>query len=151
MSLLMLLVAWVASGTFTYAQPAVPADTSGYVWDAACKDCHSEIYDAWAKTRHKTALMHLSAADQEKECVGCHLTGSLKPISENGKVLNAGVQCEACHGAGREHAETAKAGTPVKFAKKPAEAVCVQCHNDKSPRFRGFFFTAMKPLVHKAK
>jgi hypothetical protein len=178
MSLLMLLVAWVASGTLSFSQPAqtappaqpaapaqtapaVPAtppaetvqpaaaDTSGYVWDAACKDCHADIHAAWARTKHKTALNRLSAADQEKECAACHLTGSPKPIVLDGKVLNTGVQCESCHGPGRAHAESAKAGTPAKFAKKPGEALCGDCHNSKSPHFHGFFYSAMKPLVHK--
>ena len=149
MSLLLLLVAWVAGGTLLNAQPAVPADTSGYVWDAGCKDCHAEIYDTWAKTRHKSALTHLSAGDQANACAACHVTGSAMPLTVDGKILNAGVQCEACHGPGREHAESAKAGTPTKFAKKPGEALCLQCHNSKSPRFKGFFYAAMKPLVHK--
>jgi hypothetical protein len=149
MSLLMLLVAWVASGTLLFSQPAAPADTSGYVWDAACKDCHAEIHAAWARTKHKTALNRLSAADQEKDCAGCHLTGSLKPVVVETTIVNTGVQCESCHGPGRAHAESAKAGTPAKFAKKPAEPMCVECHNSKSPHFHGFFYSAMKPLVHK--
>jgi hypothetical protein len=174
MSLLMLLVAWVASGTLFFSQAAQPgapaqpapvtqpapatqpaataapaADTSGYVWDAACKDCHSDIHEAWARTKHKTALNRLSAADQETECAGCHLTGSTKAVLEDGKVVNSGVQCESCHGPGRAHAESAKAGTPQKFAKKPGEALCVDCHSSKSPHFHGFFYSAMKPLVHK--
>jgi hypothetical protein len=31
---------------------------------------------------------------------------------------------------------------------KPGEAVCVRCHNSKSPHFRGFFFNAMVGTVH---
>jgi hypothetical protein len=149
MSLLMLLVAWVASGTLLFSQPTAPADTSGYVWDAACKDCHTEIHDAWARTKHKIAFTRLSAADQTTDCAGCHVTGALKPVEVEGKVVNGGVQCEACHGPGKVHAESAKAGTPEKFAQKPAEPLCVQCHNSKSPQFHGFFYSAMKPLVHK--
>lgn len=149
MSLLMLLVAWVAGGTLLMSQPTPPPDTSGYVWDAACKDCHADIHAAWSKTKHKIAFTRLPLDSQKTECAGCHLTGSLTPIEVEGKVVNAGVQCEACHGPGKAHAETAKAGTPEKFAKKPAEPLCVQCHNNKSPQFHGFFYAAMKPLVHK--
>lgn len=151
MSLLLLLVAWVAGGTLLTSQPAVPTDTSGYVWDAACKDCHVEIYDSWAKTRHKTALTHLSAADQANGCAACHVTGSAMPVTVEGKLVNAGVQCEACHGPGREHVDSANTGTktPTKFTRTPNESLCVECHNAKSPRFKGFFYAAMKPLVHK--
>ncbi len=153
MSLLVLLILWVAGGTLSYSQPTVPADTSGYVWDVACKECHSEIYDAWAKTKHKTALNRLNTAEQDQPCAACHLTGSAKPVSLDGKIVNAGVQCEGCHGPGKEHVDTAKAGAavPAKFAKAPGETLCVQCHSDKSPHFHGFFFTAMKGFVHKTK
>ncbi len=153
MSLVMLLLVWVASGTFALSQEAAPADTSGYVWDTGCKDCHEEIYAAWAKTKHKTALNRLSHSEQEKECAGCHFTGVPAPVSVDGRTVNGGVQCESCHGPGRAHAESAKVpgGTPEKFAKKPGEATCTACHNSKSPHFHGFFYTAMKGFVHKAK
>lgn len=153
MSLLVLLMLWVAGGTLSYSQPAVPAETSDYVWDAACKECHSEIHDAWAKTKHKTALNRLSAAEQDQPCAACHLTGSAKPVMVEGKVANAGVQCESCHGAGKGHVDSAKAGStpPAKMGTKPVESVCVRCHNDKGPHFHGFFFAAMKGFVHKAK
>jgi hypothetical protein len=151
MSLLTLLLVWVAGGTLSYSQPAQPADTSAYVWDSACKDCHSEIYDAWAKTKHKSALNRLNAAERTQPCAACHLTGSATEIMADEKVVNSGVQCEACHGAGKEHVETAKAGTPAKFPKKPGETTCTACHNDKSPHYNGFFFAAMKGFVHKTK
>lgn len=153
MSLLLLLIVWVAGGTLSYSQPAAPADTSGYVWDAACKECHAEIHDAWAKTKHKTALNRLSAAEHEQPCAACHLTGSAKPVSLEGKIVNAGVQCESCHGPGKDHVDSAKGGAavPTKMGTKPGESLCVQCHSDKSPHFHGFFFSAMKGFVHKTK
>lgn len=171
MSLVMLLLTWVASGALWFAQaapapapapppapapaaataPAQAPDTSGYVWEATCKECHAEVHEAWARTKHKTALLRLSAADQEKECGACHLTGADKPVAVEGKTVNAGVQCESCHGAGREHVDSARAGSPKKFAKTPGESLCVECHNAKSPHFHGFFYAAMKPLVHKVK
>lgn len=173
MSLVMLLLTWVASGTLWFGQaaPAPPTaptpdptpasaaatapvqapDTSGYVWEGTCKECHAEIHEAWGKTKHKTALLRLSAADQEKECGACHLTGADKPVEVDGKTVNAGVQCEGCHGAGRDHVESARTGTPKKFAKTPGESLCVECHNAKSPHYHGFFYSAMKPLVHKVK
>jgi hypothetical protein len=151
MSLLVLLITWVAGGTLSYSQPATPADTTAYVWDEACKDCHSDIYEAWARTKHKTALNRLSTTEREQPCAACHLTGSATPIVADGKVLNTGVQCEGCHGPGKDHAESAKAGTPSKFAKTPGESTCVACHNEKSPHFNGFFFSAMKGFVHKTK
>lgn len=152
MSFLLLFAVWVAGGTIVKIQPAPPPDTSGYVWDAACKDCHAAIHAAWTHTKHATAINRLSAAEREKECAGCHLTGSLLIVADSaGKPLNAGVQCESCHGPGREHAESAAAGSPKPLARKPDQKVCEDCHNNRGPHFRGFFYAAMSPLVHRTK
>jgi hypothetical protein len=67
------------------------------------------------------------------------------------KIANTGVQCESCHGPGKEHVDTAKAGAPAKFAKQPTESTCLECHNEKSPHYHGFFFAAMKGFVHKTR
>ena len=127
------------------AQPAA----SGYSWADSCKSCHTEIYDAWAKTRHAKALELLSSADQEKDCIGCHVTGPKTKILDGKKVLNAGVQCESCHGGAAAHAADPTVRTGL--VKKPTESSCVECHSAKSPHFRGFYYGAMAPIVHKTK
>ena len=73
-----------AAKSEAYSQPATPADTTAYVWDEACKDCHSDIYEAWARTKHKTALNRLSTTEREQPCAACHLTGSATPIVSAG-------------------------------------------------------------------
>lgn len=148
MSLVMLLLLWVAGGT-AQNQPAPKPETptpSPYVWAKGCKDCHTEIYNAWEKTKHATALIRLSADDQQKDCAACHLTGGTKVLDDK---ANAGIQCEGCHGPGRAHAESAAAGKPSPITKKPDPKVCETCHNDKSPHFHGFYYDAMRGLVHK--
>jgi hypothetical protein len=129
------------------SQPPASGQAQGYSWADSCKSCHQDIYDSWAKTRHSTALDRLSSSEQEKECVGCHVTGSKTRVMDGRKVLNAGVQCESCHGAAAAHAAdpTVKTG----LVRKPPQSVCVECHSDKSPHFRGFFYSAMVPIVHK--
>jgi hypothetical protein len=125
----------------------------GYAWATGCKDCHQPIFDAWAKTKHARALSSLGSSDREagSTCVGCHVTGSKGPIEVDGTVVNANVQCESCHGAGQAHIDAAKAGnaTAAKLPKSPPERVCVACHNERSPHYRGFFYAALKGLVHK--
>jgi len=122
--------------------------TAGYAWADSCRSCHQEIYDAWAKTKHASALDRLSAADQEKDCVGCHVTGPKTRVTDRGKVINRGVQCESCHGAGAAHA----ADPAVKTAAKvPTEAQCVECHNEKSPKFKGFFYAGMAAFSHRVR
>jgi hypothetical protein len=131
------------------AQEATPtAQAPGYAWADSCKSCHQAIYDAWAKTKHAVALNRLSNAEQEKECVGCHVTGAKTKITDGGrKVLNAGVQCEACHSGGAAHARDPKAKTGL--VRVPPSSTCEQCHNDKGPHFKGFWYDAMKTFVHK--
>jgi hypothetical protein len=85
-------------------QAAPSAQASGYAWADACKSCHQQIYDAWVRTKHARALERLSSGEQEKDCVGCHVTGPHSRVLDGRKVLNAGVQCEECHGPAAAHA-----------------------------------------------
>jgi hypothetical protein len=130
----------------TLAQTAPPR-AEEYSWADSCRSCHEKIYDAWAKTKHASALDRLSTADQEKECIGCHVTGPKSPVIDGKKVLNRGVQCEACHGGAAAHAADPNVRTGL--TKIPTEALCQQCHSEKSPKFKGFFYSAMLGLCHK--
>lgn len=122
------------------AQPAAPP---GYVWAGACKDCHKEIYASWENTKHARAINRLNTEDQQKDCIGCHTTGTKALILENGKPVNAGVQCEACHGPGGAHV-----ADPTKLPDKVRESSCTACHSDKSPHYKGFMFKGMADLSH---
>lgn len=133
---------------------AVADETAGYAWAGACKECHAEVHAAWSHTKHSTALNRLRGDDRTgTACVGCHVTGPARLLSEGADVKNAGVQCEACHGPGRAHAEAARAGSPASavMVRKVPESTCVACHNEKSPHYRGFFYSALIGLVHKTK
>jgi hypothetical protein len=127
--------------------PQTPAPP-GYAWAESCRSCHEAIYAAWAKTKHARALDRLSGAEQEQPCVGCHLTGSKTRVLDNSKVLNRGVQCEACHGPGAAHASDPSSVT-TGLTRTPEAAVCEECHSAKSPHFRGFHYAGMAPLSHK--
>jgi len=134
------------------AAPA-PRQESPYVGADACKDCHAAIHESWAATAHARALLRLSATDQAGgQCIRCHVTGSPEQIAGEGASPSfPGVQCEACHGAGRAHAAAAAAGTPQasRLVKTPAEKACTRCHSEESPHYSPFFYAAMKGLVHR--
>ncbi len=121
-----------------------------YVWGAACKDCHAAQHTAWEKTKHSRAITRLSGGDREAGgmCIGCHVTPAGASLLE--KNVNADIQCEGCHGPGKAHIEAAAGGAakPGKIVRKPAESVCVQCHNTTSPHFKFFSYAAMVTLVH---
>jgi RecJ-like exonuclease len=130
--------------------PATPL-SEGYVWAEACKVCHGAVYQAWHDTKHARTITRLSAADKDTACVGCHVTGPKQVLTEGEVHLNANVQCESCHGPGKAHIEAATAGSarPGHVVASPGQPVCESCHNDQSPHYRGFFFSALKGLVHK--
>lgn len=141
------------AGVGAAQQPASPSPVEGYVWADACKACHAEQFAAWSKTKHARAIERLSREQRQSgsPCVGCHITGSKTPIEASGKVVNANVQCEACHGPGRDHVAAAAAGraADARMVASPPERTCTACHSQASPHYRGFFYTALKGLVHR--
>jgi hypothetical protein len=138
-----------------WGQEAPPAasQAEGYVWAGECKACHADIYDSWARTKHAKSWARFGAEERKpgSTCVGCHVTGPKEPIELGGEIVNANVQCEGCHGPGKAHVDAAKAGNAAaaKMVASPPQRLCETCHNDKSPHYRGFFFAALKGLVHK--
>jgi len=138
------------TGTRAQTPPAGQAQTAaqapGYAWADACKKCHEPIYEAWARTKHAKALERLSSGEQDGECIGCHVTGPKARVLDGRKVLNAGVQCESCHGGAAAHAADPTVRTGL--IRKPSAESCQECHSEKSPHFKGFFFGAMVGVVH---
>jgi len=150
----MLSLLLAATAALMLAAPAA-ADDSPYAGASACKSCHEETYAAWARTKHANAIMRLSPSDKSSgQCIRCHVTGSPEQIAaEKDMPSHPGVQCESCHGAGRAHVEAARAGdaSKARLVKAPDEKSCTVCHNDGSPHFKGFFYKAMAPMVHRVR
>jgi hypothetical protein len=132
------------------AKDTTEAVKHAYVGVAKCKMCHMPYFKAWGESVHAKAFDLLNAEKKEdtnSECLQCHTTGFGAGGYEKGKAKPdlKGVQCEACHGPGadylkmsvmKDHEKSVAAGlvSPVD------EAVCVECHNKKSPTFKGFDF-----------
>ena len=150
-ALLSIIVAVAAVAFTSGAAQSPPAPQAGaqadrYAWADACKSCHADIYDSWSKTKHSRTIDRLSSSEQQQDCVVCHTTGGMGKLEVDGKFVNKNVQCEACHGGAAAHAAdpTNKTG----LTKTPPARVCEACHNEKSPRFRGFVYQGMVKLVH---
>ena len=120
--------------TNTNDNDVTPGDsgvTGKYVGAATCEGCHPDTHESWAATLHAGAMETLEASDHASEsCIGCHSVG----YGEEGGYVDrattnslAGVQCENCHGPGRDHAEN-----PMDEASRPsvslASEVCGVCH-----------------------
>jgi hypothetical protein len=133
-------------------QAASPPTMADYVGADTCKDCHGEIFTAWSRTKHAQALSKLPAADRASgKCIGCHVTGPADAIlAEGAKPTHPNVQCEACHGPGRLHVAAAFAGDASNArTTKIDETSCTRCHNETSPHYKPFYYSAMVGLVHR--
>ena len=101
-----------------------------YVGAEKCKMCHKLQYDSWAQTKHAKATADAKAATDRKfepACLTCHATDKNEAM--------AGVQCEACHGAGSEYKTLSVMKDPAKAKAAglvmPTQATCNTCHDGK--------------------
>ncbi|MEK6759257.1 MAG: multiheme c-type cytochrome [Deltaproteobacteria bacterium] len=107
-----------------------------YIGAAGCVECHRPFMEGWNKTRHSNAFASLEKVGKSKdpECVKCHVTGYADEGGFYSAKLTPGlanVQCEACHGPGREHIiDFANPMRPIE------EPTCLRCHTkENSPGF----------------
>ena len=103
---------------------------SPYVTAEKCKDCHLDIYESWAKSRHAHAMSTLEKNHQEfdPECVSCHSTGVFARNGFTDRKTTpelSNVQCEACHGSGVNHI-----ASPSKGFGETGELLCRSCHTE---------------------
>lgn len=107
-----------------------------YATEQTCMTCHAQAHEVWSQSRHGHAYATLRKINKafDPECLQCHVTGFDVPggfISEVDTPELENVQCEVCHGAGREHAASPGPG----FGLEAREA-CKRCHvKNHSPKF----------------
>ena len=111
---------------------------NGYASATACQRCHEQEYLQWSATRHAFAYQTLLKKERyfDAGCISCHTTGfgyaTGFQIGEQDSTLE-GVQCETCHGPGKQHV-----GNPKKSNIRSGAdtSLCLQCHDTKhSPGF----------------
>ncbi len=115
-------------------------ETTPYVSEAICKNCHTAAHDIWSKSEHSHAVATLEAKGKafDPECLSCHTVG----FHQDGGFIDmelspelANVQCENCHSNTRSHSQNPINHKPSLTADSP-KAVCKQCHNhNHSPSF----------------
>jgi len=124
-------------------EPAQEDEAAGlpYITEKGCKKCHLDRHESWSKDKHSQSFEYLAEKHRTNEkCLLCHTTG----FGEEGfvsveKTPNlAAVQCEQCHGAGREHmllmrklksdkVPESEYPEEKKINKRPAG--CIKCHS----------------------
>ncbi len=83
-------------------------EAAGYVGESVCQACHEDIFNAVAKSPH-------------------HEIDTIKRLGFEEKT------CEACHGPGQKHAESADPNliiNPAKVAPAAADKMCLTCHRN---------------------
>ena len=88
------------------AEAAAPAGPATYVGSETCQTCHDDIFKAFEKNPHAVV-----AKDKRRGWEG--------------------KACEACHGPGSKHAESASAAdirNPARLAAGQTDEVCLACH-----------------------
>ena len=127
----------LAKGNGTSPVKVEPTVESDFITSVNCAPCHQAIFDVWSKSKHAHAIEVLVKEKKEFDtsCVVCHVTGSGKSggfIDLYRTAQLANVQCEVCHGSGREHRLNPAA---AKMAKAGVET-CLVCHTkSNSPEF----------------
>jgi hypothetical protein len=124
---------------------------NGYVSATACQRCHQQEYLQWSATRHAFAFETLVKKERyfDADCVSCHTTGlgylTGFQIGDPDSTLK-GVQCETCHGPGKQHV-----GNPKKSNIRSGAdtTLCLECHNTKhSPGFAEVVALHTKDVDH---
>ncbi len=134
-------------------------ETSGqepaYVGAAQCKFCHFKQHAIWEKSKHAKAFEDLKPKEQkDPRCLTCHATGYRSTQEVKPEIV--GVQCEACHGPGslfiKIHPKRDKKGAlKAGMIAKPESALCLSCHNEQSPYFKGFKYEEMWKKIEHSK
>ena len=124
---------------------------NGYASATACQKCHEQEYLQWSATRHAFAFETLLKKERyfDAGCVSCHTTGLSYStgfqIGDQDSTLK-GVQCETCHGPGKQHV-----GNPKKtnIRRGADTGLCLECHDTKhSPGFAEVVALHIKDVNH---
>ena len=157
------ILLFVALALVLFGLPFIAYSAEDYAGIKKCRMCHMKIFKSWEQTGHAKAFEALKPGEaveakqkagldvqkdytQDAACIDCHTTGpDNKP----------GIQCEACHGAGKGYSNSKimnrskwKADPEKQCAmaveaglvKSPDEKNCTACHNEKSPTYEPFDF-----------
>jgi hypothetical protein len=118
--------------------PGQESTADEFVGDRQCGSCHAKAHQVAQTSGHQHAFQTLLAkkSEYDPECLTCHTVGyglhsgfidaAKTPHLEN-------VQCESCHGRGKEHVKAKQAGARTPSTLKPVTpATCIRCHDQEN-------------------
>jgi hypothetical protein len=132
-----------------------------------CRTCHKKEgignqYAIWADSKHATAFETLGSEkarewaaeagvddpQTDEKCLECHVTAYGVPAERLSIKFDPklGVQCEACHGAGKDYRKKKimvdrELAISKGLISPPKEEGCKACHNDESPGWKADRYT----------
>ncbi len=138
-------------GIAVFIGSASMAQEFKYIGATKCKVCHNkpekgDQYKKWAEGPHANAMKSLKGDEaKDPKCLACHSTAAAIDAKLNAGIkVEEGVSCETCHGPGSAYKNaTIMKKRELSMEKGlilPEEKVCKQCHNEKSPHYKGFIF-----------
>jgi hypothetical protein len=144
--------------TFLLPGSAAAGEEHKFTGHKKCRTCHvkpaiGNQYDLWLESKHAKTFATLATEKAKKwateagvddpqtddRCVKCHATAHGIPDEMVSKKFDRteGVQCEACHGAGKDYRKKSimvdRDKSIAKGLVPQTEAVCTACHSDESP------------------
>ncbi len=131
-----------------------------YIGAAKCKMCHNKAttgaqYKLWAESKHAKAMESLVGDEKTNpQCTKCHSTAASVDEDLIATItVDEGVSCESCHGPGSAYKSNTIMKDRAKALEKgmimPDEAICLQCHNEESPNYKGFNYKEyVKQIAH---
>jgi hypothetical protein len=134
-----------------------------FVGDKACTPCHADSHKVAVGAKHDHAYQTLvtNKSEYDPECLKCHTVGyglnsGYVDIAKTPALAN--VQCENCHGRGKEHIRDMLAvlkqpslAAAKTAAKKPStlkpvtQASCISCHDEENSE--NFKFATFWPQI----
>ena len=154
-----------------FAGTALMAQNFKYIGASKCKMCHvkpatGEPYNVWLKGPHANAMKSLASDESKKiatemgiadpttdpACISCHSTvGNVDAKLVASAKMAEGVSCESCHGPGSMYkGASVMKNRELALTKGliiPDEALCLTCHNEKSPTYKGFNYAEMNAKI----
>lgn len=117
-----------------------------FVGSEACISCHKDAHKTWGASGHSRAYETLVKVKSEydPECLKCHTVGygrSSGFIDATRTPKLEGVQCENCHGRGKDHS-----ATKLKTSLTPVTAsTCIKCHDTENSE--NFVYATFWPKI----
>ena len=129
----------------------VALDDRPFVGAGACKSCHDAQYSQWQTLAHAHAILVLAKDNHERDasCFACHSTGAFHPkgpqLPSQMTTAYENVQCEACHGPGKDHVAEPKPGQMNRAADA---STCTICHDGERDDGRFDYATYLPKVTH---